>query len=307
MAKKSILFLFIVLSTAIDSTAQLPREEYYPEGTKWTEIRYDTNKYSSWFSVEKSGDGLIYVPNYEQRDFYVANSYYYLNRGKTRSGQKHDVYCVKEDEDSLAYHIIEYMKCGEITLCDVAVDPCYVTMRDGEEHTHTISDGVSVYHFDWEVGQELYFYTIIEHMIPQYAWSDYIYYSYPWGTIHSISEGNFGGEKPLKYVDLESGKRIIQGIGVTEIDYFDCLFGAAQTHMYDESHYRSMLVHFERNGEVLYDVWPSPEGITNEVKYVLAPKPENDTPILFDLSGRRLEQKPSKGIYIKGQKKVLFK
>ena len=75
----------------------------------------------------------------------------------------------------------------------------------------------------------------------------------------------------------------------------------------DESHHRSMLVHFERNGEVLYDVWPSPKGMTNEVKYVLAPKPENDTPILFDLSGRRLEKKPTKGIYIKGQKKFINK
>ena len=68
-----------------------------------------------------------------------------------------------------------------------------------------------------------------------------------------------------------------------------------------------MLVHFERNGEVLCDVWPSPKELTNEVKYVLAPKPENDTPFLFDLSGRKLEQKPTKGIYIKGQKKVLVK
>ena len=47
--------------------------------------------------------------------------------------------------------------------------------------------------------------------------------------------------------------------------------------------------------------------MTNEVKYVLAPKPENDTPILYDLSGRRLEKKPSKGIYIEDGRKVLVK
>ena len=47
--------------------------------------------------------------------------------------------------------------------------------------------------------------------------------------------------------------------------------------------------------------------MTNEVKYVLTPKPENDTPILFDLSGRRLEQKPAKGIYIQGGKTILVK
>jgi hypothetical protein len=67
-----------------------------------------------------------------------------------------------------------------------------------------------------------------------------------------------------------------------------------------------MLVHFERNGEVLYDAWPKPEDLTNEVKYVLAPEPENVTPALFDLSGRRLQQKPTKGIYIQNGK-VLVK
>ena len=43
-----------------------------------------------------------------------------------------------------------------------------------------------------------------------------------------------------------------------------------------------------------------PEEMTNEAKYVLAPEPENETSILYDLSGRRLQQKPSKGIYIQG-------
>ena len=47
--------------------------------------------------------------------------------------------------------------------------------------------------------------------------------------------------------------------------------------------------------------------MTNEVKYVLAPEPENDTPILYDLSGRRLEQKPTKGNHIQNGKKVLVK
>ena len=47
--------------------------------------------------------------------------------------------------------------------------------------------------------------------------------------------------------------------------------------------------------------------MTNEVKYVLAPEPENETPALFDLSGRRLQQKPQKGIYIENGKKVINK
>ena len=46
--------------------------------------------------------------------------------------------------------------------------------------------------------------------------------------------------------------------------------------------------------------------MTNEVKYVLAPEPENDTPALYDLQGRKLQQKPQKGIYIQNRK-VLIK
>ena len=50
-----------------------------------------------------------------------------------------------------------------------------------------------------------------------------------------------------------------------------------------------------------------PEDLTNEVKYVLAPKPENDTLILYDLSGRKLERAPQRGIYIKNGKKFIDK
>ena len=91
--------------------------------------------------------------------------------------------------------------------------------------------------------------------------------------IEEINEGNFGGIKPLKYTDV-NGVRIIQGIGVTSWNDGECIFGPIDPYHaslfyngvpYDTRHYRSKLVHFERNGEVLYNVWPgtpdNPSGI----------------------------------------------
>ena len=63
-----------------------------------------------------------------------------------------------------------------------------------------------------------------------------------------------------------------------------------------------MLVHFERNGEVLYDVWPE-KGTTgiNEIKSEEL-RIKNDEAI-YDLQGRRLPRKPTHGIYIENGKK----
>ncbi|HAE24530.1 MAG TPA: hypothetical protein DCG33_04255 [Prevotellaceae bacterium] len=63
---------------------------------------------------------------------------------------------------------------------------------------------------------------------------------------------------------------MIQGIGVVTWNDGECIFGPLKPYdalplPHEESrHYRSMLVHFERNGEVLYDVWPR-KGSTVEV------------------------------------------
>ena len=46
-------------------------QEYFPEGTKWTEIRLDTLKYDSWYS--KVGDE--WVPNFETIEYYVKGEY----------------------------------------------------------------------------------------------------------------------------------------------------------------------------------------------------------------------------------------
>lgn len=138
------------------------------------------------------------------------------------------------------------------------------------------------------------------------------------GTIEEIREGVFGGVKPLKYVDL-NGVRIIHGIGVTEWNDGECLLGPANLYNNSfyfkgtpqERHYRSMLVHFERDGEVLYDVWPE-KGTTTGIVFPLNPSDKemvngkSSNRKLFDLQGRRLSGKPVRGTYIENGKKILY-
>ena len=117
-----------------------------------------------------------------------------------------------------------------------------------------------------------------------------------------------------KKIDTKGG-RIIQGIGMTEWNDGECLLGPSNPYfalaefdydhedLYPERHYRSMLVHFERNGEVLYDVWPR-KGATDGMKSVNKENaPVNNT--LYDLQGRRLPGKPTKGLYIQNGRKII--
>ena len=138
----------------------------------------------------------------------------------------------------------------------------------------------------------------------------------------------------MKYVDLDgkapvdleerpdfedtNGCRIIQGIGVTEWNSGECIFGPVDPYFGGIAlaegpdtgkevvrHYRSMLVHFERDGEVLYDVWPEKIGTgIGDVKR-LNDKGQMTNDSWFDLHGRKVSGKHGRGIYIEsGEKKV---
>ena len=229
--------------------------EYFPEGTKWTEIRLDTLKYDSWYS--KVGDE--WVPNFETIEYYVKGEY------TTKYGDKFKCVYTNGPEwtDSLTLLIEEV---GDWVTAGVLVNVY------GEEPFIWTGEA---YQFDWSVGKGLYFRDISSANLTSIV-QFYQYY----GIINEIKEGYFGGVRPLKYVDLDgkapddqgvrknfdtNGGRIIHGIGITEWNDDKCLFGptipySEVQYNYDyDSHYRSTLVHFERNGEVLYDVWPKKE------------------------------------------------
>lgn len=269
-------------------------EEYFPEGTKWTEIRLDTLKYDSWYS--KVGDE--WVPNFETIEYYVKGEFIDKDRGDGKDKFR----CVytngPEWTDSLALMIEEEGDAEYVEQNSVMVS---VLVHDFDGKSYLLSPGMA-YQFDWSVGKDIHYLNICSSNLT--GW-----FSNPetFGTIEEIKEGKFGGETPLKYVDL-NGVRIIQGIGITEWNDGECLFGPTNPYealsmyedyradLYPERHYRSMLVHFERNGEVLYDVWPE-KGITDGIKSVNKEKvPSPNT--IYDLQGRRMQQAPQKGIYI---------
>ncbi|MBR6032138.1 MAG: leucine-rich repeat domain-containing protein, partial [Bacteroidaceae bacterium] len=236
-------------------------QQYFPEGTKWTEIRLDTLKYNSWYS--KVGDD--WVPNFETIEYYVqgvhTDKHYVLKKVYTNG---------PEWTDSLTLLLYDgYDDCFNKDGSGVLV-----TVPNIFDESYTMWPGVA-YQFDWSVGKGLYYRDIME----SNSTGEYPYYFF-FGVIKEIKEGDFGGVRPLKYVDLDGkapdntyeywdwgytdtrGGRIIQGIGITEWNDGECLFGPPDPYYagygwrgdYKSRHYRSMLVHFERDGEVLYDV-----------------------------------------------------
>ena len=255
--KRTLLFMACVLASLAMSA-----QEYYPEGTKWTEIRLDTLKYDSWYS--KVGDE--WVPNFETIEYYVKGEY--IETGVEDPFTYKKVYSNGQEwTDSLMFGICETEYNGNNCVMTT------VFVRDDESASYGCRWPGEAYQFDWSVGKGLYF-TDITMSNTTSIWRTHPYY----GIIDEIKEGYFGGVRPLKYVDLDGkapandpnypifnvdtqGGRMIQGIGITEWNDGECLFGPpnpyfASTGHYNIRHYRSRLVHFERNGEVLYDVWP---------------------------------------------------
>ncbi len=304
MKKNALFTLFIGIFVCVHVAAQT-----YPEGTKWTEIRLDTLKYDRWFSE----DGQ---PNYEIREFYVE--------GQTEiKGEKlNNVYIKREDApDSLAF----YVKDGEETT-EVAITIDY---PKGKVNLGPMEL------YDW------YGWTVRRWMMVKSLYS-YVMWGLDLVSVFDIEEeqeDDFGGEVNLTYsnVRVRVHRRtspthytydvcIIKGIGVTSWLGPECLFGPADASEASDSYnsklntnehpYRSMLVHFERDGEVLYDVWPQPGETPDQIQNTIFILHNGDA--IYDLQGRRVMNTTPplgevgwgslpKGIYIQNGKKVLVK
>ncbi|MBO6188612.1 MAG: DUF3244 domain-containing protein [Prevotella sp.] len=255
--KRTLLFMTCMLASLT-----MLAQEYFPEGTKWTEIRLDTLKYDSWYSKV----GNEWVPNFETIEYYVKGEYVKTEWDDQNTFKK--VYSNgSEWTDSLTLLIQEAEYNGHNSIL------ASVLLHDYDGYR--VQWPGEAYQFDWNVGQGLYFEDITMSNTTSMRQPRFYY-----GIIDEIKKGNFGGVRPLKYVDLDgkapddetglnrnvstNGGRVIQGIGITEWNDGECLFGPpnpyfALTQEMGQRHYRSMLVHFERNGEVLYDVWPEKE------------------------------------------------
>jgi len=64
---KNVMKLICTMLLTMTVQSVLLAQDFFPEGTKWTEIRLDTLMYDSWYS--KSGDE--WVPNFETVEYYV--------------------------------------------------------------------------------------------------------------------------------------------------------------------------------------------------------------------------------------------
>ena len=282
-------------------------QEYFPEGTKWTEIRLDTQKYDSWYSRVNNE----WIPNYETIDYSVKGEYISEDGAKYKCVYTH---CA-EWKDSLTLLIKEE---GNSVLASVLV-------RDYDGDNYLLSPGMA-YQFNWRIGKGIFYEDILDSNS-----TDIVCCHCYYGIIDEIKEGNFGGARLLKYVELNGkapeeesdnihnidtkGGRIIQGIGITEWSDGECLFGpidpystlaqyqSFQRESYPERNYHSILVYFERNEEVLYDFWPE-KRITAEMKSFRG-KESPTSHAIYNLQGCRLTQKPEKGIYIQNGKKLI--
>ena len=279
---------------AILVTEGQTNQKYFPEGTKWTEIRLDTLKYDSWYS--KVGDE--WVPNFETIEYRVEGEY--EGGGATDNYWNAPYKCVytnsSEWTDSLTLLISE----GEFNGHPTGV---LATIYDNDTDRPLWPSSYSI---EWEVGTMIRFKCILS----ANATALFPHDLFDFGIVEEIKEGDFGGVGPLKYSDVK-GVRIIQGIGVATWNDGECIFGPLEPYEAlslphkEVRHYRSMLVHFERDGEVLYDVWP--EKGTVGIDSPSSSRLTRGKGEVYDLQGRQLQREPKRGIYIKDGKKFAVK
>ena len=298
------LILLVLLLARIEVMANEWVSRFYPAGTRWTEIRYDSRVHDGWFTW----DGSRWVPNYEVVYYYVTDGFAYKIYDNKEPMPVRLVYCQREGQkDSLILSVMEekWEQSGTISV--------NVSYPDLEQASILFMPCLA-YSFNdvWEIGKPIY-YMSVPARFSSGKQSSY-------GKIKALGEGNFGGSIPLKYADVESEKivdeetgnkvvyRIIDGVGITSWRDEECIFGANRMSFIYEQYednprehgaFRSMLVHFERGGEVLYDMWPQPEGMG---VVPLSVSPEGEKTAVYDLQGRKLNAKPQRGLYIQGGK-----
>lgn len=278
-------------------------DEYYPQGAKWTELRLDTTKFDSWYSEDGVGG---WKANFEEVNFYVE--------GDTLVDNITLNMVFKDTEEQ------KHLKAFFLTMKNKKV---FVGAHVGR-HVY-VGEG---YDFEnWTIGESVQ--SLDLYMSNVFTGGNIYEYHNP---IKEIKKANFGGGGELEffegrfvrsraYVRDCGDYKLIRGIGMTASKERDCLFCLASIPYIDmynvpympeyqteaeKKHYRSILVHFERNGEVLYDLWPNEKGeLVTRLPSVR--ETDRDNTSVYDLQGRKVEGKPSRGLYIIGGKKRAVK
>jgi hypothetical protein len=189
----------------------------------------------------------------------------------------------------------------------------HIAIRDQAEPFAVMEPAETYCWADWKAAEDLYFVDLFTSQTTGFPRTT------PYGKIVEVGEDFFGGAKPLEYALLDNGRRIIKGIGVTTWNGKECIVGPAYVNecadwyvndniLQDEAkmdeikntHHRSMLVRFEHDGEVLYNMWPNAKGeITQGVPQIAGAQKAKG---IYDLQGRKLTRQPDKGMYIEDGK-----
>ena len=306
IAAGALLGILMVLSMSQVSSAQeeMGALKFYVEGTRWTELRLDMLKYSSWFTENPDG---TFSPNYEKTEYYV--------KGDTVMWSKKDCYAKIWRRGGIRPDSLVYLFCEpqegkwSIMLCSYYGRDGYMTNPSG------LLGPCPTYFSNWGIGD-----FVRTNGLPSYLFTGGVT-TKSMGTIREIRQGTFGTDVPLTYMVLDDNVDVgmeacehivIPGIGITSWYSRNCISGPCMALAVEEveedqyirnDHYRSILVHFERGGETIYDLWPTPDGgMASHVQGVKAgSSPDNQA--VYDLQGRKVEGKPSHGIYVIGGKK----
>lgn len=137
--KRTLLFIACILASMA-----MQAQEYFPEGTKWTEIRLDTLKYDSWYS--KVDDE--WVPNFETIEYYVKGEY------TTKYGEKYKCIYTNGPEwtDSLTFGIQE----GELIQYNEDDDVIVTVFAPDDYGSYSPLGWAETYQFDWDKGKGIF-------------------------------------------------------------------------------------------------------------------------------------------------------
>jgi hypothetical protein len=268
--------------------------------------------YDSWYSAVETEEGTTYVPNFEIVEYHI-NSEMQAFEYEWGSYDLQDVIATTPDGHSrlVCYRCYSLDKEG---VCLGTYDQfTHIAIRDQAEPFAVMEPAETYCWADWNVGEDLYFIDLFTSQTTGFPRTT------PYGKIVEVGEDFFGGAKPLEYALLDNGRRIIKGIGVTTWNGKECIVGPAYVNecadwfvndniLQDEAkmdeikntHHRSMLVRFEHDGEVLYNMWPNAKGeITQGVPQIAGAQKAKG---IYDLQGRKLTRQPDKGMYIEDGK-----
>lgn len=309
MKQKLLLTILTLLGFGL---AEVQAQSYLNNRSRWTEIRLDTLLYDSWYSAVETEEGTTYVPNFEIVE-YKINSEMQAFEYEWGSYDLQDVIATTPDGHSRLVCYRCYSLDKEGVYQGTYDQFTHIAIRNQAEPFAVMEPAETYCWADWNVGEDLYFIDLFTSQTTGFPRTT------PYGKIVEVGKDFFGGAKPLEYALLDNGRRIIKGIGVTTWNGKECIVGPAYVNecadwyvndniLQDEAkmdeikntHHRSMLVRFEHDGEVLYNMWPNAKGeIAQGVPQIAGVQKAKG---IYDLQGRKLTRQPDKGMYIEDGK-----